>query len=67
VIDRLLPLEGDILLVSHGHFRRVLASRWVGAEPGLAGHLELATGTLSELGWETDRRSIETWNVPIPA
>ena len=67
VIDRLLPLEGDILLVSHGHFLRVLASRWVGAEPGLAGHLELATGTLSELGWETDRRSIETWNVPIPA
>jgi probable phosphoglycerate mutase len=65
VIARLLPLEGDVLVVSHGHFLRVLAARWVGSEPGLAGHLELATATLSELGWETDRRSIETWNVPL--
>lgn len=65
VIARLLPLEGDVLVVSHGHFLRVLAARWVGAEPGLAGHLELATATISELGWETDRRSIEAWNVPV--
>lgn len=65
VIARLLPLEGDVLIVSHGHFLRVLAARWIGAEPDLAGHLELATATISELGWETDRRSIEAWNAPI--
>jgi probable phosphoglycerate mutase len=66
VITRLLPLDGDVLIVSHGHFLRVLAARWIGAEPGLAGHLELATATTSELGWEADRRSIEFWNAPVP-
>jgi probable phosphoglycerate mutase len=65
VIARLLPLEGDVLIVSHGHFLRVLAARWIGAEPGLAGHLELATATVSELGWEADRRSIESWNTLV--
>src|SRR5262249_13382169 len=65
VIARLLPLDGDVLVVSHGHLLRVLAARWVGSEPALAAHLELDTATLSELGWETDRRSIEHWNVPI--
>lgn len=66
VIGRLLPLEGDVLVFSHGHFLRVLAARWIGAEPALAGHLELGTATLSELGWETDRRSIEVWNAAVP-
>lgn len=67
VIERLLPLEGDVLIFSHGHFLRVLASRWIGAQPALAGHLELGTATLSELGWEADRRSIEVWNAAVPA
>ena len=66
VIERLVALHGDVLLVSHGHLLRVLAARWVGSEPALAGHLELGTATLSELGWEADRRSIELWNAPIP-
>ena len=66
VIATLLPLEGDILVFSHGHFLRVLTARWIGAEPPLAGHLELGTATLSELGWEADRRSIEFWNAPVP-
>ena len=65
VVERLVGLDGDVLVVAHGHLLRVLGARWVGAEPGLAGHLELGTASLSELGWETDRRSIETWNVPI--
>jgi broad specificity phosphatase PhoE len=65
VVERLLGLDGDVLVVAHGHLLRVLGSRWIGAEPWLAGHLELGTGTLSELGWETDRRSIESWNVPL--
>jgi probable phosphoglycerate mutase len=66
VIARLLPLDGDVLVFSHGHFLRVLASRWIGAEPALAGHLELGTATISELGWEADRRSIEVWNAAVP-
>lgn len=62
VIARLLPSNGDVLVFSHGHFLRVLAARWVEAEPLLASRIELATATISELGWETDRRVIELWN-----
>ena len=62
VIERLLPSGGDVLVFSHGHFLRVLAARWIEADPLLASRLELATATISELGWETDRRVVEAWN-----
>jgi broad specificity phosphatase PhoE len=62
VIAATLPIGGDVLIFSHGHFLRVLAARWIEQPPGLASRLELATATLSELGWETDRRVIEGWN-----
>ena len=63
VIERLLPTGGDVLVFSHGHFLRILAARWVQSPPLLASRLELATATISELGWETDRRVIEGWNL----
>jgi probable phosphoglycerate mutase len=62
VIARLLPMGGDVLVFAHGHVLRVLAARWIEAPPLLASRLELATATLSELGWEADRRVIELWN-----
>jgi broad specificity phosphatase PhoE len=62
VIDVLLPAGGDVLVVSHGHFLRELAARWIGAEPPAASRLELWTATVSELGWEHDNRVIEVWN-----
>jgi probable phosphoglycerate mutase len=62
VIARLLPIGGDVLVFSHGHFLRVLAARWIEAEPIAASRLELWTGTLSELGWEAERRVVEVWN-----
>lgn len=62
VIAGLLPIGGDVLLFSHGHFLRVLAARWIEAPALLASRLELSTATLSELGWEADRRVVETWN-----
>ena len=62
VIDATLPTGGDVLLFSHGHFLRILAARWIEQSPGLGSRLELATATLSELGWEQDRRVIEGWN-----
>ena len=62
VIDRLLPSGGDVLVFSHGHFLRVLAARWIAAPPVTGSRLELWTATISELGWEHDRRVIELWN-----
>jgi broad specificity phosphatase PhoE len=62
VIERLLPLGGDVLVFSHGHFLRVLAARWIESAPVTASRLELWTATLSELGWEAERRVIEIWN-----
>jgi probable phosphoglycerate mutase len=63
VIAALLPVGGDVLLFSHGHFLRVLAARWIETEPVTASRLELWTATISELGWEHDRRVIEIWNM----
>ena len=62
VIARLLPIGGDVLVFSHGHFLRVLAARWIEALPITASRLELWTATVSELGWEAERRVIEIWN-----
>jgi broad specificity phosphatase PhoE len=62
VITRLLPTGGDVLVFSHGHFLRVLAARWLEASPGFGSRLELWTATISELGWEHERRVIEAWN-----
>jgi probable phosphoglycerate mutase len=62
VIASLLPIGGDVLVFSHGHFLRVLAARWIEAVPVTASRLELWTATVSELGWEQDRRVIELWN-----
>jgi probable phosphoglycerate mutase len=63
VIAALLPVGGDVLLFSHGHFLRVLAARWIETDPVTASRLELWTATISELGWEHDRRVIEIWNM----
>lgn len=62
VIARLLPTGGDVLVFSHGHFLRVLAARWIETPPVTASRLELWTATISELGWEHERRVIEIWN-----
>jgi len=52
----------DALLVGHGHSLRVLAARWLRQPPAFGAHLELAVSTLSNLGWERETPTIETWN-----
>jgi broad specificity phosphatase PhoE len=65
VIEAILPIGGHVLVFSHGHFLRVLSARWIEAGPLTASRLELSTATLSELGWEQDRRVIEVWNASV--
>lgn len=53
---------GDVLVFAHGHLLRVLAARWIGLPAAAGGRFELATATLSIVGWERESRSIELWN-----
>ncbi len=54
--------SGDVLVFAHGHLLRVLAARWIGLPAAGGGRFELATATLSIVGWERESRSIELWN-----
>jgi probable phosphoglycerate mutase len=54
--------EGDVLLVAHGHFLRVLTARRLGL-PASEGRLfRLETGTASRLSTEHGRPVIAEWN-----
>jgi broad specificity phosphatase PhoE len=55
--------EGDVLLVGHAHFLRVVTARRLGL-PAAAGALfRLDTATLSALGTEHEHPVITSWNV----
>jgi probable phosphoglycerate mutase len=55
VMGRIRSVSGDVLLFSSGHFIRVLAARWIGAEPTVrARSFMLSTASLSALGYEND-------------
>ena len=59
--------DGDVALVAHGHFLRVLTARWLGL-PASDGRLfRLDTSTISTLGTEHDEPVIAAWNVPPAA
>jgi broad specificity phosphatase PhoE len=66
VLARVTPLlaEGDVVLVSHGHFLRVLTARWLGLDPAGGRMFRLGTGTLCTLGAEHGEPVIISWNVP---
>jgi broad specificity phosphatase PhoE len=70
VLDRVRPMlaEGDVVLVAHAHFLRVLTARWLRLEPAAGRLFRLDTGTLSTLGIEHGRPVMLTWNAPpVPA
>ncbi len=63
VIARARAADGDTLAFAHGHVLRSLTARWLDL-PVRDGRLfELATATVSVLGWERDQPTIERWNV----
>lgn len=62
VIEEMRTLGGDVAVVAHGHLLRVLAARWLGQPALLAQHLNLATASISQVGWEHHRSSINLWN-----
>jgi broad specificity phosphatase PhoE len=54
--------HGDVVLVGHGHFSRILAARYLGFRPESARHLALGTASLSLLGHEHEWRAVVLWN-----
>jgi probable phosphoglycerate mutase len=53
---------GDVVLVAHGHFLRVLTARRLGLAPAEGRLFQLSTGTVSRLSTEHDRPVISEWN-----
>ena len=59
--------SGPVVLVGHGHFSRVLGSRWLGLPVAFGGNLLLGTAAPSLLGAQYGVPVIHHWNLPNPA
>ncbi len=66
VLARVHPLlpDGNVALLSHGHFLRVLIARWLRLEPVGGRLFRLETGTFSVLGAEHGEPVIKSLNEP---
>ncbi|MFH9013073.1 histidine phosphatase family protein [Streptomyces sp. NPDC017943] len=53
---------GDVLLVAHGHFLRVLTARRLGLPPAEGRLFRLETGTVCRLSTEHGRPVVAEWN-----
>ncbi|MEU6350974.1 histidine phosphatase family protein [Streptomyces sp. NPDC047072] len=60
-VSAALP-DGDVILVAHGHFLRVLTARRLGLPPREGRLFQLATGTVGRLSLEHNRPVIAEWN-----
>jgi broad specificity phosphatase PhoE len=55
--------EGSVVVVSHGHFLRVLTARRLGLPASAGALFQLSTGTMSRLSTEHRRHVVAGWNV----
>ena len=62
IIERVLGVDGDVALVSHGQFLRVLIARWLEQAPVEGSRFALHTATLTVLGYERETRVLQQLN-----
>lgn len=64
VLTRVLPAmeEGDVALVAHGHYLRILASVFLRMAPRFGQALTLDAGSVSVLGYYREAPAVLTWN-----
>ena len=62
-VRSVLP-DGDVVLVGHGHFSRVLVATWLGLPPTSGVHFALDAAAISVLGDERGEPQIKRLNVP---
>lgn len=56
--------DGDVILVGHGHFSRVLVATWLGLPPASGVHFALDAAAISVLGDERGTPQVKRLNVP---
>ncbi|GAA1350001.1 histidine phosphatase family protein [Falsarthrobacter nasiphocae] len=62
-VRRELAGGGSAILVSHGHFSRILAARWLGLDPIHGRNFLLGTARLCELGWDKRDPAVVGWGL----
>lgn len=65
VIKKILEQDGDVAIISHGHFSRVFAARWLKQPAAFGKLLYLNTASISILTFEHHNLNepiIKTWN-----
>jgi broad specificity phosphatase PhoE len=72
VLARVEPLlgesgTGDVVLVAHAHFLRVLTARRLGLPPSAGSLFLLDTGAVGVLGTERGQPVVSRWNATMPA
>lgn len=64
IIKEIRDVNADVAVISHGHFLRVFAARWLLQAPIFGKLIYLNTASISILGYEHDMNEpiIKTWN-----
>ena len=63
VVERLRQGTGDVLVFSHGHFLRVLTSRWLGIPASAGRYFYIGTAGIGVVGYERDSPVVRAWNL----
>jgi len=64
VLRDVMPIleDGNVALVGHGHYMRILATVFLRQEVRMGAQLLLDAGSISVLEWEREQPAIRTWN-----
>lgn len=64
VLTRVLPAmaEGDVALVAHGHYLRILAAVFLRQAPRFGASITFGAGSVSVLGYDREQPAILAWN-----
>ncbi|MDP5226856.1 MULTISPECIES: histidine phosphatase family protein [Arthrobacter] len=54
---------GNVLVVAHGHFCRILTARWLDLDPGEGRHFLLGTARVCTLGWDKRTPAVMSWGL----
>lgn len=62
LVERIVAVDGDVLLFAHGHSLRALTARWI-RQPVTDGRFfELGVSTISVLAFERETPVVSRWN-----